>query len=768
MPNDVPERARFGPYEVDLHTHELWKHGLRLKVVGQPFEILAVLLARPGELITREELRAKLWPGDTFVDFNHGLNAAVNKLREALSDSAEEPRYIETLPRRGYRFIAQVEPVARSIPARIPDAQVAAPVEPLLPAAAAVLAPAAAPAVTPVEAVAGNKSPKQRRKLRILIPVAVLGLLLVAWMVIRRHGSVSGDEIFGNLSGVAQSDLLPLTDLPDPASDPAFSPDGNRVAFRRQGYSPGTSGIFVKAIGTLELRQLTNNPGDCCPVWSPDGRSIAFSRYVGKEREIDTIPATGGDVRHLCSTRLGPKRGELDWSPDGAFIAFTGESQAGASGIFVVSLKDGGFRSITQPPPLNKDWGAVFSPDGQSLAFIRTRETGLPEMIMVMPAGGGETRVLFSHNNGIVGPPAWAADSQSLLFATGEPNLLRISVTGGEPSQVPQVHGPAWRPAVSRKGYRLAYQKISRAVSTVQLDLDPAAKPQFNPVVTSTGPGSTEIRFSESPAMRPHGIVVTDTGRNEGAQVSPDGKKLAFMSNRSGSMEIWMSDRDGSNAIQMTAMGVAGTPRWSPDGRSIVFDRDTGENGGIFILHVDGGAPTALVQDSARNLVPSVSQDGKWVYFASDRAGSDRSGTWQVWKVPFTGGSPIQVTIHGGFAAYESHDGKYLYYSKFNMPNPEVWKMPVGGGPETRVSSLLRPETWANWALADRGIFFIATGASGDPALMYLDFTSGDVKHLSTLDKMPFWLSATPDGKSILFEHLDQENSHVMLLENFR
>ncbi|MGB7334108.1 MAG: winged helix-turn-helix domain-containing protein, partial [Terriglobales bacterium] len=103
------DRLRFGAYEADLHTHELWKHGTRIKLVGQPFEILAVLVKRPGQLVTREELRAELWPGDTFVDFNHGLNAAVNKLRDALCDSADDPKYIETLPRRGYRFIAEVE-----------------------------------------------------------------------------------------------------------------------------------------------------------------------------------------------------------------------------------------------------------------------------------------------------------------------------------------------------------------------------------------------------------------------------------------------------------------------------------------------------------------------------------------------------------------------------------------------------------------------------------------------------------------------------------
>ena len=104
-----PGRVKFGPFEADLYTHEIWKHGVKIKLVGQPFEVLAILLNRPGELVTREELHERLWPGDTFVDFDHGLNAAVNKLREALSDSVETPRYVETLPRRGYRFIATVQ-----------------------------------------------------------------------------------------------------------------------------------------------------------------------------------------------------------------------------------------------------------------------------------------------------------------------------------------------------------------------------------------------------------------------------------------------------------------------------------------------------------------------------------------------------------------------------------------------------------------------------------------------------------------------------------
>src|ERR1700738_5357517 len=111
MNDNVQERIRFGPFEPDVHPRERWKSGSRIKLIGQPFEILTVLLSKPGRLVTREELRSRLWPADTFVDFNHGLNAAINKLRDALCDLAANPKYIETLPRRGYRFIASVKRV---------------------------------------------------------------------------------------------------------------------------------------------------------------------------------------------------------------------------------------------------------------------------------------------------------------------------------------------------------------------------------------------------------------------------------------------------------------------------------------------------------------------------------------------------------------------------------------------------------------------------------------------------------------------------------
>src|ERR1700733_11217944 len=165
--------ARFGAFEVDLRSGELRKHGIRLKIQDQPFQVLAHLLEHPGEVVTREELRQKLWPADTFVDFDTGLNSAIKKLRDALSDSAEEPRYIETLPRRGYRFIAHVE--NGDPPAPIPIEKRLATVPPVAPR---------------------SEPPKKRR---FIVAAGIAAILvvaaLVAWRVLFARPALSGSDV---------------------------------------------------------------------------------------------------------------------------------------------------------------------------------------------------------------------------------------------------------------------------------------------------------------------------------------------------------------------------------------------------------------------------------------------------------------------------------------------------------------------------------------------------------------------------------------------
>jgi Tol biopolymer transport system component len=302
-----------------------------------------------------------------------------------------------------------------------------------------------------------------------------------------------------------------------------------------------------------------------------------------------------------------------------------------------------------------------------------------------------------------------------------------------------------WNPAVSRRGYRLAFELLSSARSIDQMDLDP-------------------------PGQKPRTLVTAVSGENAGQQLSPDGKKLVFQSDRTGGLDIWVSDRNGQNAIQLTAVGTAGAPRWSPDGKEIAFDvglgRDWREPRAIFLVNAEGGTPHALIQDSFSNNVPNWSDDGNWIYFASNR-----SGDWQVWKVRRSGGVPVQVTKQGGFAAAESPDGKYLYYSKHNNDSPEIWRVPTSGGEEMPVFPGIRPLDWAAWTVLPNGILFVgneeAQGISV-PTVGFYDFSTQGVKHLAVLDKPPFWVSATADGKSVIFDQPGQEESHVMLLENFR
>jgi len=715
------DQVRFGPYSVDLHTHEVRKDSIKMRLVGQPFEILSVLLGRPGELVTREELRARLWAGDTFVDFDHGLNAAVNKLRDVLCDSAENPRYIETLPRRGYRFIGKVERQRGNGLPPEPDQ----PANPLSSVSSSGISPSDIPVIT---------EPKDSRLWHAYATgaVALLALFLGGTFLLKTvssHGK--------NIGTVAKPvRIMPFTGPADTAGEPAFSADGTSIAFYREGSKPEDSGIFLQRIGSSQFRQLTRSEHDCCPAWSPDGRSIAFSRFVDQEPAIYIVPAAGGPEWRLDTKGVAPKIGRVDWSPDGKTIAFSG----GAS-LSLLSLENSDVRRLTTPPPLAQDWGPSFSADGKKILFARSSEMGFPEQIMTMPAAGGDPTVVTTEAARLRGSPRWSSDGRSAIFSSdrgGKPALWRVSVEAREAAV--QFNDSGSHPAVSRTGDWLAYQRETRSLTIWQMDLPVHGKPESRVLVPLT----------------------SQTDQGPGPQFSPDGKKLAFMSDRSGTMEIWVSDRDGVNPVQLSAVGNAGTPRWSPDSQSIVFDANRRNGAGIYVISLRGGGPRLLIQDEHENRCPSWSQDGKWIYFASSR-----TRNWQVWKVPADGGSPVQVTKLGGHAALESADGKFVYYAKTPYANPEIWQVPANGGHESLISARVRPPTWASWSVIETGILFAESSGKGAPVLNLFDPASRRIRTMATLDIVPFWLTATRDGKTAAFDKPGWHQAQIMLIENF-
>lgn len=263
------------------------------------------------------------------------------------------------------------------------------------------------------------------------------------------------------------------------------------------------------------------------------------------------------------------------------------------------------------------------------------------------------------------------------------------------------------------------------------------------------GPSSSRLPELNAAAVQKKGLHVVLTPKGWGAQISPSRQRIVFACAASGFNEVWISNVDGSHPMKVTSLEgpIAGTPRWSPDGKWIAFDVNGLTHGAVFVVSAEGGKAHEIAADASENSVPSWSRDGRWVYFASDR-----TGEWQVWKVPLDKGDAVQVTKSGGFAALESLDGQYVYFSKTRYPNSLVWRVAKEGGNEEVISQKLRPDSWASWAPVPDGIYFVQTDRSGKSALMHYDSQSEAVQGIADLRYRSFYLSAADDGLTTVAE----------------
>ena len=673
-------------------------------------QVLVYLAERAGQVVTRAALLDDLWP-DVFVTEN-ALSRCISQLRKAFDDDPRDPHIIETIPKTGYRLIAPVCPAIGG-DGLITDVS-----------------------LTSLPTLEIISPPFHRASISWLVPAgfALLVLALAAgiWL--------AGDH---TASGPILPQTLPLTATPGIEYSAALAPDGKRVAFIAQAHPGSHAGLFVKSVGVDTPLLISDPETDAAyPAWAPDGQWIAFFSCMDPTTcALLQTSATGQDTHRLADGLARPWG--LTWSPDGTTLVFSAHDATTQTWrLFAVDRTAPTPRFLTTPPPTNRgDLNPVFSPDGQTLAFKRSNSEGVGDLYR-MPASGGPPQRLTTDAAGLAGH-TWTPDGQALIFSSnrnGRFQLWRIPATRGTPERLADVaaRDPGF-PVLSLDGQRLVFEEWMIEV---------------NLWGRSLGTPDTTARR-----------LLASAWWNKQPALAPDGQHVAFVSARSGTPELWRAQRDGRAALRLTHFDGAtvGTPAWSPNGQQIALEVFMEGQADVYVLDAAGGPPYRLTTHTANDRAPHWSRDGQWLYFSSDR-----TGTWQIWKIPIGGGMAQQVTQDGGRLARESYDGTALYFTRFGKPG--LWSLPLNGGTPHLLTEHLAPDDWGNWAVTEAGLFIVLR-ENGLPRLHLLDPVTGRATPLDVpLDRLirdEPGLSLTPDGRFLLYARIDRMESDLAHIESF-
>ncbi|QHN04316.1 hypothetical protein FTO74_13800 [Granulicella sp. WH15] len=662
------------------------------------------------------------------------VRSEARRLRRKLDQYFEEQGHLDrvriSLPKGGYVPVftrISVQPSAIEVlqpsPA-LPQSLVAPQSEPVHP--------------EPVPRKTTAVDPPHRRTLLVLASLCLAILLtgLVALFLWHRRHSET-------LSGTAH--ISPLTSFPGESYQPSISPDGRSVAFIWNNGGPNFN-VYVMQPGGRPLRVTTSSSSDLHPVWSRDGSSLAFLRVSSSGSQVMLIPFPGGSEKVLFTLKSGrPWSEDLlgtrndtgpSWSADGKKLIVSDIAPSGFGlGLYEYSLGSHELRPLTDPLSNGRDLNPVYSPDGRWVAYVRFSSYDSGDIFLTSLSDRREHQLTAEHMD--IQGLAWSDDSHSILFSSnrdGAYALWKIRRDGGPPAPMETTGESAIQPAVSSNGSFIVYADWAQRSNILKVALQhPASSVSIAP----------------------------STRRSHSAQFSPDGSKIAFVSDRSGKWELWVANADGKEASQLTRFEAAtvGSPRWSPDGRSIAFDARPKGHSAVYVVSADGQLLRNLSSDNFEEKQPAWSQDGKWLYFDSNRA-----GPMQLWKMRVAGTDATPISSIALTDVHVSPDSQVLF---FTNSGEGLWKMPANGGAPVLVEGLERCRFGRLWTVTDRGIYFVDIGTDRSK-LQFYDFRTQSSRAVLMLPNdvligFPS-LSYSATENAILFSAKEDQHSDLMTL----
>jgi Tol biopolymer transport system component/DNA-binding winged helix-turn-helix (wHTH) protein len=752
---------RFATFEVNLQAQELRKGGLRLKLTGQPFQVLAILLERPGAVVTREELQKRLWP-DTFVDVDHNLNTAINKIREALGDSSENPRFVETLPRRGYRFIGSI--------------------------------PGNGTEVTAVSNASEGHSTGGSRPLartRVLLAFALIGTLPLLgagglWILKRRETPATPP----------QRALTRITFDEGLQSEPAWSPDGRYIAYSSD--RGGKFDIWVQQVSGGDPIQITKGSGrHWQPQWSPDGKYIVYRSEEGNGG-IYVVPALGGAG---LERKIAPFGYYPQWSPNSLQVLFQTQLTAiGYSNRFYVAQLDGSAprrEVLADFIAQNKLWArsAVWYPDGKRVTIWAGDLSPSPVFWTVPLAGGSgikleiapavQRKLAEASGEGEAGEQlgdycfSWSPSGDAIYFERGyrgARNIWKMTVDHKTLraigiDRLTTGPGPDAGVAVSADGKRLAFTAKSQRIQT-----------WLFPFEATTG------------HLKGSGEAITSPGRmSVDPTLSRDGMKVAYRVPHGESLgpsygdvrnEVWVKSLlDGHESPLIADDYSRWLARWSPNGMQLAYERRnrrTNERQ-VMLWSSQSREEEPLTTLSSNTLWAPYdwSADGKWLLTGQAE---------EIWLVPLAAAPHAETAAQKiisdpQYQLYQPHfspNGQWIaFVAVANSPTPEctLYVVPASGGRLTRITDGTQWDDKPRWSpdgrtiyfVSGRGGFFNVWGIHFDPSA---GKTVGEQFQVSKFESprlmVPRWIPAV--GLSLTQDKLvltmAEESGSIWLLDN--